>query len=103
LARSSKPRYRYAPTARYRLILTCGGGADLIELATGELTWCGREDGYFQAEFPYFLEYEHAADILEYLEDTGELTRKDADNCQIVEEFLTLADLAGMLRVPTQE
>lgn len=103
MARSSKPRYRYAPTARYRLILTRGGDADLIELASGELTWCSREDGDFQAEFPYFLEYEHVARILDYLEDTGELSRKDADNCQIGEEFLTPADLAGMLRVPTQE
>jgi hypothetical protein len=82
------------------LILTRGGGADLIELETGELIWCSLEDPDFLAEFPYFLEYQHTAPILDYLEDTGELSRTDADNCQIAEEFFTPADLAGMLRVP---
>jgi len=81
--------------------LTRGGGADLIDLDNGELLWRNLEDPDFQGEFPAFLDYQDTADILEYLEEVGELTGKEADDCQIVEEFLTPADLAGMLRVPT--
>lgn len=103
MARSSKPRGRYEPVAHHELILTRGGGADLVELATGDVIWCSTEDEDFRAEFPHFLEYDDTSDILDYLEATGELSRKDADSCRIGEEFLTPADLAGMLRVPTSE
>jgi hypothetical protein len=82
----------------YELILTRGGGADLIYRPTGQLLWCSREDPDFQAEFPDFLEYDDVVDILDYLEDIGELTPEEADQSAIGEEFLTPADLAGMLR-----
>jgi hypothetical protein len=100
MARSSKPRAPYSPPARFELILTRGGGADLIDRKTGELVWSSREDPDFEAEFPDFLEYDDTADILDYLEDIGELTSEDADQCHIGEEFLTAADFAGLLRDP---
>jgi hypothetical protein len=49
-------------------------------------------------EFPDFLEQADVADILDYLEEVGELTARDADRCEIREEFIEAADLAGMMR-----
>lgn len=82
-------------------MLTRGGGADLIHIRTGELTWCSVGDRNFLEEFPHFLEYADTGAILDYLEQVGELTKTEADTCEIGEEFLTAADLAGMIRVPT--
>jgi hypothetical protein len=99
LARSSKPKRRYRPArAEFQLTLTRGGGADLTDLEWGETVWASTDDADFMEEFPDFLRQEDLADILDYLEEVGELTARDADRCQIREEFIEAADLAGMMR-----
>ena len=99
MARSSRPRRPYAPASGFCLYLRQGGEAELLVQATGEVVWSSDEDEDFQLEFgDEFLVYEDVADILDYLEDTGRLSRTDADNCQIVEEFMTPEEYAGLLR-----
>jgi TusA-related sulfurtransferase len=99
MARSSKPRARYAPARpEHQLTLTAGGGAELIDLETGETVWVSNDDDDFLEEFPDFLKREDLADILDYLEEVGELTHREADRCDIQEETIDAADLAGMVR-----
>jgi TusA-related sulfurtransferase len=99
LARSSKPRRRYRPErAAFQLTLTRGGGAELTDNETGEVVWASADDADFTDEFPPFLKQADLADILDYLEEVGELTARDADRCDIREEFIEAADLAGMIR-----
>lgn len=100
MARSSKPSR--LPAARYELVLTAGGGAELLEIATGRLTWSANEDAEFRADYPGFLGYDDTADILDYLEAVGELSQFDADHCEIAEESLEGSLLDGMLRDITQ-
>jgi hypothetical protein len=99
MARSSKPRRRYQPERpQFRLTLTRGGGADLEDLETGDVVWSANEDAEFREEFPGFLEQADLADILDYLEEVGELTARDADRCDVREEFFAAYELAGMMR-----
>jgi hypothetical protein len=99
LARSSKPRRRYRPArAAFQLTLTRGGGAELTDNETGETVWASVDDADFMEEFPDFLKTADVADILDYLEEVGELEPRDADRCDIREEFIEAADLAGMMR-----
>jgi TusA-related sulfurtransferase len=99
LARSSKPRRRYRPErAAFQLTLTRGGGAELTDNETGDTVWASTDDPDFMEEFPDFLHQDDLADILDYLEEVGELTPRDADRCDIREEFIEAADLAGMVR-----
>jgi hypothetical protein len=99
LARSSKPRRAYDPEpAPFQLTLTRGGGAELTDNETGELVWSSTDDADFMEEFAEFLGADDVADILDYLEEVGELTPREADRCEITEEFIEPADLAGMMR-----
>ncbi len=99
MARSSKPRRRYRQErAAFQLTLTRGGGAELTDHETGETVWASTDDADFMEEFPDFLNQDDLADILDYLEETGELTARDADRCDVREEFIEAADLAGMMR-----
>lgn len=95
MARSSRPRHpRQAEP--FTLRLTQGGDAVLVW--RGEPVWSSLEDEDFEAEFgDDFLEYDDVADVLDYLEEIGELTAADADACQIEEEFLSPAEYAGLL------
>lgn len=95
MVRSSKPKRREPP---YILQLTAGGDAELIEPYDGETVWNSREDQDFRAEFPDFLTRSDLFDILDFLEDTGELTANEADQCECVEQSLTAADLTGFMR-----
>ena len=96
MARSSKPK------PRYELVLTAGGGADLVHVATGRCTWSANTDPEFRAHHPGFLEYDDTSAILDWLEDIGELSTFDADHCAISEESLEETYLAGLFGVPTQ-
>ncbi len=99
MARSSKPRRRYAPApAPFQLTLTRGGGAELTDLETDETVWSSVDDADFMAEFPDFLHRDDVADILDYLEEVGEMTGREADRCDVREEFIEAADLAGLMR-----
>lgn len=99
MGRSSKPRHRYRPArAPFQLTLTRGGGAELTDHETGETVWTSVDDPDFMEEFPDFLNAADVADILDYLEEVGELSARDADRCDIREEFIEAADLAGMMR-----
>lgn len=99
MARSSKPRRRYAPErAAFELTLTRGGGAELTDNETGETVWASVDDPDFMEEFPDFLERQDLADILDYLEEVGELTTREADHADVREEFIKAAELAGMMR-----
>lgn len=84
--------------APYVLQLTVGGDAELIAPEDGETVWCSREDEDFLEEFPGFLTKADLYDILDFLEEVGELTRREADQCECVEQFLTPADLTGFIR-----
>lgn len=87
-----------------RLVLTVGGGAHLEELEgdgddeQGELVWSSDDDAEFQEEFDHFLTQEDVFDILDYLEEVGELTRHEADQCDVVEEFYDQSDMVGVFR-----
>jgi hypothetical protein len=99
MARSSKPKRRYAPArAEFQLTLTRGGGAELVDLENDELAWASNDDEEFLEEFPHFLKVADVADILDYLEEVGELTSREADRCDVREEFIDAQDLAGMMR-----
>lgn len=98
MARSSKPRRPRDRARPYRLTLTRGGGAELLDLEEDETVWTSDEDDDFREEFPDFLHYDDVMDILEYLEDIQQLTELEADHCQIEEQFIDAADLAGMVR-----
>lgn len=102
MARSSKPRKPYVPAepadAEFQLTLTRGGGAELTDNETGETVWQSTEDEDFVEEFPDFLNQSDLSDILDYLEEVGEMTAREADRCEVVEESIDAADLAGMLR-----
>lgn len=98
MARSSRPRRRYAPERpAFQLTLTRGGGAELVELASQEMVWASVDDPDFREEFTEFLHVGDLYDILNYLEDTGELTARDADLCAIREEFIDGAEMAGLM------
>lgn len=99
MPRSDQPRRRYRPArAAFQLTLTRGGGAELTDNETGEVVWDSVEDEDFREEFPDFLVPRDFADILDYLEECGELTPREADRCDTREEYIDAADLAGMLR-----
>jgi hypothetical protein len=99
MARSSKPRRAYTRAPDYRLLLTRGGEAELIDLADDETVWSSRDDEEFMEEFPDFLQYSDVHDILDYLErDALALTTREADDCEVVEEYLTPSQLAGLVR-----
>lgn len=86
------------PDSIFTLRLTRGGDAELLD-PHQELVWSSIDDPAFELEFgDEFLEYDHVADILDYLEAQGELTRLDADLCAIHEEFMTAAEYAGLLQ-----
>lgn len=78
-------------------MLTKGGGADLVDvLDDEEVVWSSTEDAEFSEEFNNFLTQADVFDILDYLEQTGELSRHEADQCDVVEESYSPAQLAGM-------
>ena len=96
MVRSSKPR---RPVTPFRLVLTRGGGAELIDVLDKEaVTWSSDDDEEFAEEFEEFLTKDDIPDILDYLEEVGELTKHEADQCDIEEEYFEPSDLVGMLR-----
>jgi hypothetical protein len=96
VVRSSKPSRRVRP---FRLILTRGGGAELIDVDDDEaVVWSSADDEDFREEFDGFLNQEDTYDILDYLEQVGELTRHEADQCDVREEYYSPSDLIGMFR-----
>lgn len=100
MARSSKPRRPYeSQAAEFELILTQGGGAELVELGEedDDVVWTSVEDVDFREEFPDFLTPADVHDILDYLEEIGELTTREADRCNVSEEFLDPSQLTGLL------
>lgn len=84
--------------AQFQLTLTRGGGAELTDLETDETVWASVDDPDFMEEFPDFLHQSDVADILDYLEEVGEMTAREADRCDVREEFIEAADLAGLMR-----
>lgn len=82
----------------FRLILTQGGGAQLFDLEAQELVWTSTDDPDFMEEFPDFLTVGDVADVLDYLEEVGELSTLEADQCDIREEFMDAAAAAGLAR-----
>ena len=96
MVRSSKPR---RPVRPFRLVLTRGGGAELLDVDDGEeVVWSSEEDEDFREEFDGFLTQADVFDILDYLEATGELTRHEADQCDVQEDSYDPSDLVGMFR-----
>jgi hypothetical protein len=94
MARSSKPK---RPVRQFRLLLTRGGGAELIDVEDHEdVVWSSDDDEDFAEEFEGFLTQSDVFDILEYLELTGELSRHEADECDVQEEYYSPSDLVGM-------
>lgn len=77
-------------------MLNRGGGAELIDTDTEETVWASDEDEEFLEEFPHFLEQSDVFDILNYLEEIGEMSRGEADRCEVKEEFYRPSDVAGM-------
>jgi hypothetical protein len=94
MVRSSKPR-RAAKS--FCLVLTRGGGAELIDVADNEnVVWSSDDDSDFAEEFDAFLTQDDVGDVLDYLEDAGELSRHEADACDVREEYYSAADLTGV-------
>lgn len=94
MVRSSKPR---RPVRRFRLVLTRGGGAELIDVDdNGEVVWSSDNDEDFAEEFAGFLNQDDVYDILDYLEQVGELTKHEADQCDVEEEYFEPSDMVGM-------
>jgi hypothetical protein len=79
------------------LQLTVGGDAELIDPTDGEIVWQSREDPDFKEEFGGFLTRADLYDILNFLEEVGELSAREADRCECVEQFLTPADMVGFI------
>lgn len=78
-------------------MLTRGGGAELVDVADDEeVVWASDDDEDFSEEFDTFLTQEDVWDILDYLERVGELSRHEADECDVQEEYYEPRDLAGM-------
>ena len=83
----------------FRLVLTRGGGAELIDVDDDEdVVWSSEEDEDFREEFDDFLTQADVFDILDYLEYIGELTRHEADECEVQEEYYEPSQLPGMFR-----
>jgi len=82
----------------FRLVLTRGGGAELIDvLDDEEVVWASDDDPEFQDEFEgEFLGQDDVADILDYLVEVGELSKHEADRCVIEEEYYEASELTGM-------
>lgn len=82
-------------------MLNRGGGAELYDPELEEEdnpVWSSRDDPDFMAEFPEFLRQSDVYDILDYLEEMGELSTRDADRCEIREEFYKPGDLTGFVK-----
>lgn len=78
-------------------MLTRGGGAELIDVLDDEaIAWSSDNDEDFAEEFDDFLTTDDVDEILDYLEEVGELTRLEADQCEVEEEYFEPSDLAGM-------
>lgn len=60
--------------------------------------WHSRTDEDFREENSDFLTVNDLFDILDFLVEVGELTAREADQCECVEQFLTPADLTGFIR-----
>ena len=84
--------------AEFTLRLTVGGGAELTDNDHDMVVWESVDDPDFMEEFPDFLKQDDLADILDYLVEIGELTELQADRCEVREDFIEAADLAGMMR-----
>lgn len=97
MVRSSKPR---RPVRQFRLVLTRGGGAELLDVDDDEdLVWSSDDDEDFAEEFDSFLTRADISDILDYLEEVGELSRHEADVCDVEEEYYEgPSELTGMFR-----
>jgi hypothetical protein len=81
----------------FRLVLTRGGGAELIDVADDEnMVWSSDGDSDFAEEFDAFLTQDDVGDVLDYLEDTGQLSRHEADACEVREEYYSPSDLTGV-------
>lgn len=94
MVRSSKPK---RPVRPFRLVLTRGGGAELIDVDDDEeIVWSSDDDEDFAEEFDSFLTQDDVHDILDYLESAGELSKHEADQCDVQEEYYSAADMAGM-------
>ena len=100
MARSSRPRRPYQPPPEpgFELVLTRGGGAELIDTEDDTVVWSSVDDEDFLEEFPDFLHLSDVMDILDYLVEVGELTEREADAAEVSEEFLEASDVAGMWR-----
>lgn len=96
MVRSSKPR---RPVHPFRLLLTRGGGAELYDVRDDEEpVWTSDDDEDFAEEFPDFLTQSDVYDVLDFLESVGELTRHEADQCEVEEEYYSPSDLVGMFQ-----
>jgi len=97
VARSSRPRRPAQPPQPFLLKLTAGGDAELVDPLDGQTVWHSRTDEDFREEFSEFLTPNDLFDILDFLVEVGELTAREADQCECVEQFLTPADLTGFI------
>lgn len=78
-------------------MLTRGGGAELLDLADNEeIVWSSDDDEDFAQEFDSFLMQDDVFDILDFLERAGELSRQEADECDVQEEYYSPSDMRGM-------
>lgn len=101
MARSSKPRRAYESAApAFQLLLTRGGGAELYSLQDDECVWTADEDEQFREEFPDFLQRSDLFDILDYLEEVGHMTSREADQCDCEEEYYEPDAVPGLMRTP---
>ena len=98
MARSSRPRRPARPPDPFLLRLTAGGDAELVDPLDGEVVWNSRTDEDFREENSDFLTVNDLFDILDFLVEVGQLTAREADQCECVEQFLTPADLTGFIR-----
>lgn len=96
MARSSKPRRPYRNKSRFHLVLTRGGGAELLEPSTEHLIWSSDDDDQFLERFEHFLNQSDLEDILDYLVEIGELTEGEADQCECSEDYFGPSDITGV-------
>jgi hypothetical protein len=78
-------------------MLTRGGGAELLDVDDDEsVVWSSDDDPDFAEEFQDFLTQDDVPDILDYLEEIGELSQHEADQCDVQEEYYSASDLVGV-------
>lgn len=77
-------------SAAHKLLLRANGTAELLD-DRGDQLWASDSDEDFQDEWAgsMFLNESDVTDILDYLVSHGELTERQADQCEIEEEAFT--------------